>query len=99
MVREDGADEPIIKRPPLLCLEVLSPRDTLTAMRHRIQDYFDMGVPEIWIFDPQTQIAFVCTAGSVTERMEGMLHLEGTGIELSIAEIFKPLKRKPSENK
>lgn len=94
VVREDGADEPIIKRPPLLCLEVLSPRDSLAAMRRRAQDYFDMGVPEVWIFDPQTRTAYVCTAESMTEQAEGILRLTGTEIELSIAEVFKPLKRK-----
>ncbi len=39
--------ERIIRTPPLLCVEVLSPRDTLKAMRQRVQDFLDMGVPTI----------------------------------------------------
>src|SRR5665213_3927362 len=34
--------ERIITHPPLLCVEVLSPRDTLKAMRKRVQDFLDM---------------------------------------------------------
>ena len=94
VVREGGADEPIVTEAPLLCIEVLSPRDSLPAMRRRSQDYFDMGVSEVWIFDPQTRVAYVCTTESMTERTEGILRLAGTKVELSIAEIFKPLKRK-----
>ena len=93
VVREGGADEPIVKLPPLLCLEVLSPRDSIAPMRRRTQDYFEMGVPEVWIFDPQNRIVYICTIDSMTERTEGILRLAGTEVELSIAEVFKPLKR------
>ena len=94
VVREDGADEPIVKVPPLLCIEVLSPSDSLKAMRRRAQDYFDMGVPEVWIFDPQTRTAYVCLAGSMTEQHEGVLKLGDSDIEISLEEAFRPLKRK-----
>ena len=94
VVREGGADEPIVTEAPLLCLEVLSPRDSAPSMRRRAQDYFDMGVPEVWIFDPQARTAYVCTAESMAEQTEGILRLTGSKVELSIAEIFKPLKRK-----
>jgi len=83
--------ERIITHPPLLCVEVLSPRDTLKAMRKRVQDFFDMGVKVVWIFDPATRIAHVCTAGAMTEHKRGMLRVEGTKIKLSIEEAFATL--------
>ena len=93
VVREGDANEPIVTAAPLLCLEVLSPRDSDTSMRRRAQNYFDMGVPEIWIFDPQTRNAYICTAESMTEQAEGILRLSGTEIEISIAEVFKTHQR------
>jgi Uma2 family endonuclease len=83
--------ERIIAHPPLLCVEILSPRDTLKAMRKRVQDYFDMGVKDIWIFDPETRTAHVCTATTTTERKRGTLRVPGTKIELSIEEAFSTL--------
>ena len=83
--------ERIISHPPLLCAEVLSPRDTLKAMRKRVQDFFDMGVKDIWIFDPETRIAHVCTASAMTERKRGTLRVAGTKIELSLEEVFSTL--------
>ena len=94
VVRDGDADEPIVTAAPLLCLEVLSPRDTFTAMRRRAQDYFDMGVPEVWIFDPRKEVAYVCSADSTTEHAEGLLRLAGSPIELSIAEVFRAPKTK-----
>ena len=86
VAREGGADEPIVTHPPLLCLEVLSPGDSVARTRRRAQDFFDMGVPEVWIFDPQKRIVYICTTGSTTEQTEGILRLAGTAIELSIAD-------------
>ena len=83
--------ERIISHPPLLCIEVLSPSDTLKKMRKRVQDFFDMGVKDIWIFDPETRVAHVCTASATTEHRSGTLRVAGTKIELSIEEAFSTL--------
>jgi Uma2 family endonuclease len=94
VVREEDADNPIITEAPLLCLEVLSPGQSLKAIRKRAQDFFNIGVPEVWVFDPPTQTAYVCLPDSMTEHKDGTLRLEGTPIELSLAEVFKALKRR-----
>lgn len=88
----EGPKEQIVRRPPLLCLEVLSPEDTLRRMLIRIQDYFTLGVPEVWIFHPEQRRVTVCTSGgSTTERAFGLLELAGTPIVLDIAEVFSAL--------
>ncbi len=83
--------ERIISHPPLLCVEVLSPRDTLKAMRRRVQDFFDMGVKDIWIFNPETRTAHVCGASAMTEHKTGTLRVAGTKIKLSVEEVFSTL--------
>jgi Uma2 family endonuclease len=83
--------ERIITHPPLLCVEILSPRDTLKSMRKRAQDFFDMGVKDIWIFAPETRTAHACTASTMTEHKTGILRVEGTKIEISIEEAFSTL--------
>ncbi len=87
----DFPRERIIRTPPLLCVEVLSPRDTLKAMRRRVQDFLDMGVPTIWILDPETRTAHTVTVAQMTEQTTGTIRAEGTLIVLSIAEIFATL--------
>jgi len=43
----------IVTVPPLAVFEVLSPEDTLQRLKQRMEDYRAMGIPEIWIIDPQ----------------------------------------------
>ena len=85
------ARERIIQTPPLLCVEILSPQDTLRAMRRRVQDYFDMGVQTVWIIEPGTRTAFVCTATEMTGFQTGILSVDGTRIELAVENIFATL--------
>ena len=82
--------EEIVTRPPLLCIEVLSPEDRMSEMDERIADYLNMGVPCVWILDPVRRKAFVRTGPTATE-VTGTIRAPGTPIELSLAEIFADL--------
>jgi Uma2 family endonuclease len=94
-VLEAGLErEQIIRHAPLLCIEVLSPRDRLNAMRKRVQDFLDMGVAEVWIFDPETRTAYVCSgdlSDPMTELQGGTLRLSGTPIEIAVEALFATL--------
>src|ERR1700723_3352291 len=45
--------EQIITHPPLAVFEVLSPEDSLQRLKRKLEDYWNMGIPEIWVIDPQ----------------------------------------------
>jgi Uma2 family endonuclease len=45
--------EQIVTHPPLAVFEVLSPEDSLQHLKRRLEDYRIMGIPEIWVIDPQ----------------------------------------------
>ncbi len=47
--------EAVVTHPPLICIEILSPDDTVCDLQDRLLDYASMGVPNIWIFDPIKQ--------------------------------------------
>jgi len=44
--------EEIFTSPPYLCVEVMSPDDTIAAMQDRLDDYLQFGVPNVWVIDP-----------------------------------------------
>jgi Uma2 family endonuclease len=86
--------ERIIRHAPLLCIEVLSPRDRLKAMRKRVQDFLDMGVAEVWIFDLEKRTSYVCCGDlttPMTELQGGTLRLAETSIEIAVEAIFATL--------
>ena len=81
----------IIREAPLLCVEVLSPSDTVMAMRRRCEDYLRMGVPTVWIADPQARTVLVMNADGIVERSEGILELPGVPLQIELTSIFATL--------
>jgi len=77
----------IIKEPPFLCVEILSPRDRMQEMQERIDDYIAFGVPFVWLIHPKTRRAFVYTAEGVRELKDGVLCTEDPEIRVPLAEL------------
>jgi Uma2 family endonuclease len=45
--------EQIITHPPIAVFDVLSPEDTFSRLKRKLEDYRTMGIPHIWIIDPE----------------------------------------------
>jgi Uma2 family endonuclease len=43
----------ILREPPFLCIEVLSPEDRASRIEAKIDDYLAFGVRHVWIIDPR----------------------------------------------
>jgi len=85
--------DPILWRPPVLCVEIMSPRDTLPEMRRRSQDYVNMGVHDIWVLDPIRRRAHSCVDGNFTEFTGDILQIEGTEIHVPLALLWAELEQ------
>jgi Uma2 family endonuclease len=82
--------EPVPSKPPFICIEILSPEDRMSRVEIRINDYLAMGVPYVWVLDPQTRQAFTATAAEgLKEVKNGVLRTENPVIELPLAESFR----------
>src|ERR1035438_2256345 len=84
-VAVDGSDEPILTEPPFLCIEILSPEDRMPRIEERVQDYLAMGVPYVWVLDPQTKQAYAATdAEGLREVTTGILATTNPTFEVSL---------------
>ena len=86
-------DENWLKIPPDLCVEVLSPNDRWQDVVEKIDEYFHLGVPEVWVLDPAKHEIHVhrSTNGSPDVLREGeTLTSEGLpGFECAVSELFE----------
>ncbi len=44
--------------PPLIAIEILSPGDSMSEVRGKLQEYAGWGVPHIWLADPHRKIFY-----------------------------------------
>jgi Uma2 family endonuclease len=91
VLRKDAPREQIVAQPPLLCIEILSPEDTVRRTRERVRDFLDMGVPEVWVVDPATRSVSVYSGVTSVEHTSGELHIPETPVVLALAELFAVL--------
>ena len=78
---------PIIRTPPFLCIEILSPSDRMDQMQERIGDYLAFGVPYVWVVNPANRRAFVYTSGAMSEAADGILTTSNPDIRVPLAEL------------
>jgi Uma2 family endonuclease len=81
----------IIHDAPLICVEVLSPEDTWSRMRVRLDEYLAMGVEHVWCFDPEAREARRYTVTGFERVTEPELTVPGTAIRVNVAEVFSAL--------
>ncbi len=92
--RADAPSEQIVRTPPLLCVEVLSPEDTVARTRARVRDFLDMGVVQVWVVDPVTRSVMVFAGTTMVEQNGGELEVPETPVVIALADIFKILDRR-----
>jgi Uma2 family endonuclease len=93
VTRADDKFERYITRPPLIAIEILSPEDTLTAMREKAAEYRSFGIDNIWIIDPGPRIAYRYAGAALEEVRTGELVVPATPIRVVLSEMFAELDR------
>ena len=77
---------------PELIIEIISPTDRWSAMRQKIDEYFDIGVERVWIVEPGDQTVLVYRAATILTKLttDDTVHGEGllAGFSIPLAELF-----------
>ena len=94
----DAPYEPVTVTPPLVCIEILSPEDRLSRAIKVLDDYRAMGVPHIWLIDPQERLAYVFGEGGLKQQEDLILHADGTEIRLDLNPLFVELDLTRNKN-
>ncbi len=81
----------ILREPPFLCIEILSPEDRASRIEAKIDDYLSFGVQHIWIIDPADKKGWSYTQQGKREPAE-ILTTSNPDLTLSLQEVFEALK-------
>jgi Uma2 family endonuclease len=91
VLHRSDAFEEIVRKAPLLCIEILSSGDSLRSLQERVNDYAAMGVPNIWAVDPWGRAGYYASPRGFVQPEDGMLRILNTPIAISLAEVFAEL--------
>jgi Uma2 family endonuclease len=77
---------------PDLAVEVVSPNDTYEEIDEKLADYFDAGVPLIWVVTPKTRTVLVYQSDGTARRLRDSDDLTADpvlpGFRVRIADLF-----------
>lgn len=77
---------------PELVIEILSPGDRWQDVRQKLEDYFSIGVDQVWIVEPENRTVLAYTSPTTLEKYgdQDVIHGSGplAGFSLSLAELF-----------
>jgi Uma2 family endonuclease len=85
-VYEREPDEQVLRTAPWIVVEILSPEDRMSRMQRKIEDYYGIGCPNIWILDPWRRKAYRFDGKSIVEVSE--LESQDSRVRLSVAQLF-----------
>jgi Uma2 family endonuclease len=94
-LRADTPVEQVTSTPPLLCVEVLSPKDSLSRTIQVMEDYLQMGVENLWVIDPRDRTAFTYTEAGLLKLVGDRLTTPGAPIYVDLPSLFAKLPPKP----
>jgi Uma2 family endonuclease len=83
-------DEEIFTSPPYLCVEVMSPDDTISAMQDRLDDYLHFGVPNVWVIDPWKHRGWRVTGEGWAAAPDGIMRTADRHIAMPLADVLLP---------
>ena len=91
IVPRDTPNEAVRVTPPIICIEILSPEDRLSRTVRVLQDYLNMGVVHLWLFDPIDRDLFVFTAQGLKPFAGRRIDIPNSPVYLDLDELFLSL--------
>jgi Uma2 family endonuclease len=79
----------IFHEPPFICIEIMSPADTIERMQAKIDDYLNFGVRYVWVINPRTRRAWVYTKEGIVEAKDGVLRTENPELAVPLTAVFR----------
>lgn len=83
-------DEEVFTSPPWLCIEIMSPDDTMAGMQDRIDDYLGFGVPNVWVIDPWKHRGWRVTPQGRATATDGIMRTADGRVAMPLTDVLLP---------
>ena len=76
----------IVTRPPYLCVEILSPEDTVVETMDKVREYLHFGVDWVWVVDPVSLTGQVHSQNGIVSVEDRIFSTDRFSVDISKAE-------------
>lgn len=83
-------DEEVFSEPPYLCIEVMSPDDTMAGIQDRIDEYLAFGVANVWVVDPWKHRGWRVTETGWATAVDGVMRTGDGRVAMPLQEVLLP---------
>ena len=90
IMKAPSSDEAVFTTPPYVCIELMSPDDTMSSLQERMDDYMGFGVDNVWVIDPWTERAWNVTSTGWHAALDGILRTSDARIKMPLADVLLP---------
>ena len=88
----DGLPKGYLEAAPELIVEIISPNDRWSEMQAKIEEYFQIGVEQVWVVEPERCTVLVYRSSLEVEKFQEADVLKGEGalegFTLAVTKIF-----------
>jgi Uma2 family endonuclease len=91
LARRTGPREDVIVTPPLLCVEVMTEKDTFLAMQERVDRLLSMGVENVWLIDERGRFGWVANRQGFLMAQDRLFRIDGTPVRISLTVVLEEL--------
>jgi len=85
-LEDPGTD--VFEAAPFVCIEILSRSDNAIDLLEKLEEYGALGVPNIWVIDPQRRKAFTYEDRSLREVTSQELTSKEPSLSIPLDEVF-----------
>jgi Uma2 family endonuclease len=83
-------EEEVFTSPPYLCIEIMSPDDTISGMQERLDEYMQFGVPNVWVVDPWKHRGWVVTTQGWATATDGVMRSADGRVAMPLEDVLLP---------
>ena len=95
VILRDREIEQVPTKPPLVCIEILSPEDRVVRIQARVDDYLNFGVAYVWVVNPADRRVWVYTSEGSREVKDRILATENPSLTVDLSEIYAGIDEEP----
>lgn len=83
-------EEEVFTAAPWMCIEIMSPDDTMAGVQDRLDEYLALGVPNVWVIDPWKHRGWTVSDSGWARATDGIVRSHDGRVAMPLVDVLLP---------